>query len=152
MVAEFHRLAPPFQPGPGTFDVYVELRQRLSECVYATAKELGIDPLLFKVWHENKALTKVGSRVPAPAIFEKKEGRHEEDDDQAMFDQMIRLAKPGGESTVITSVRQAMCSILADYNVEIIRVFVLLPPDQIDHRAEIEERFRKAVPAAGLPT
>jgi len=149
MVAEFHRLARPFQPGPGAYDVYVELRKQLTECALQAAADFDIDPRLWKVWHERKALTKIGSRVPAPALSGALDEEKNDDEDQA--NQMIRLTKPGGESVVITSVRHAMCSILADYNVEIIRVFVLLPPEQVGRRAEIEQRFRERVTHAGLP-
>jgi len=142
-VAAFHRLARPFEPGPGAFDVYVEVRKGLTECAHQIAADFGFDKRLIKVWTERKALTKVGSRVSPPA-------QGKDDEDQA--NQMIRLTKPGGESVVITSVQHAMCWILADYNVEMIRVFVLLPPELHGRRAEIEQRFRDKVPAAGIPT
>lgn len=142
-VAAFHRLARPFLPGPGAFDVYVEVRKRLAECAHQVAADFGFDPRLFKVWKERKALTKVGSRVAPPA---------QEKDDEDQANQMIRLTNPGGESVPITSVQHAMCSIMAEYNVEMIRVFVLLPPELQERRKEIEQRFREREPAAGLPT
>jgi hypothetical protein len=134
-VAEFYRLEVPFSPGRGAVDLYVSVQRDLKACAQRAAEEHKIDPRLFKVWSVRKSLTKLGSRDP------------DKDDE----DQMVRLCKPGGPSELITQDRQAICSLLARYNIEMVRAFVLLPPDKEALREKIEQMFSEQVEDARLP-
>jgi uncharacterized protein len=130
-------------PEQGT-DGYNLAIQRVETYIEKWAKDFSVDPQLWHVWSMRVRLTKMGSHIPVSDRFKPANPK-----DQDRYGQMIRLAEPGKKSKLLTEVPQALCHLLANFNLEIIRVYVLLPQNRRNERDKIAARIRSDVSSAG---
>ncbi|MDP9104882.1 MAG: HD domain-containing protein [Candidatus Eremiobacteraeota bacterium] len=98
------------------------------------------------VWSSDIVLTKVGSHVPTSALYRRDENKAQKG---SGYTDTIRLAdRHRGKSRPIFEVPQSLTSFMANYNMRIIRVYVLL--DDNDGRGdEIQAYIMRAHPHEG---
>jgi hypothetical protein len=144
MVAEVEQFVALRDDDQGT-DGYALAISSIDKQLDTWAHDFTIHRDLWTVWKQRIRLTKVGARISVSSRF-----RPAKKEDEDKYGQMVRLAEPGGESVLLTDVPQALCHLLANYNLEIIRVYVLIPHDRKrELKAAISSRIREDVPAAG---
>jgi HD superfamily phosphohydrolase len=111
--------------------------QMVREKIPAWAHEFGIPNDFWYVWSKaGQSLTKIGSRVP---VSEKA--------DQEVVEQVVKVLNVhDNTSRPIVEVDRSLMSILSNYALYTLRVYVLLPAGMETKREKIEERIRKDLP------
>ena len=146
MVGEIEYFAGFTQPGQP--DAHLGAVSNVENSLGQWAEQFSIPPALWKVWQKTINLTKIGSHAPWSSRF-KPPTREDLDE----YKQMVRLAKPGKASRLITDMPQSLTFFLADYNLAMIRVYVVLP-ELKEHlktrlRRKIELQIRKDLGGLG---
>jgi hypothetical protein len=126
------------------FRQFLNEKQLINEHIPQWAERFGIDRRLWYVWPSKAwTLTNVGSQVPISAVME----MSSEEKGLGEYEQGIRvLNESTGGSTPITGISRSLMSVLANYAVYPLRVYVLFPPgaEEIDaRRKEIGNRIQE---------
>lgn len=117
--------------------------QSVKSHLAAWAKEFNIDPRLWYVWNRSTTLTKIGSRIPVSE-------RDLSQKDADKYDQAVRiLSKTGADSQPIVELRHSLMSVLSEYELEGLRVYVLLPEGKQQERKRIAARIKADLPFIG---
>ncbi|MFH1113892.1 MAG: HD domain-containing protein [Pseudomonadota bacterium] len=99
------------------------------------AEEFKIDPDRWYVWPRVMELTKVGSHEPIGGGDEAKKKS-----EQAA---RVRVNEETLRSEVITTIPQSLMSIMSNYANYMLRLYVLLTPEEMEKRSSIEKRIRE---------
>lgn len=120
--------------GSGT-KLYRRTMRLLDDKKKGWANEFGIDPSRWYVWPRVMELTKVCSHDPRDVTGETKKKS-----EQAA---RVCVNEDSLQSEVITTVPRSLMSIMSDYANYMLRLYVLLTPDDMHMRSSIEKRIKK---------
>lgn len=114
-------------------DHFRDKQRVLAYCLEEVADNFDINKDLWFLWSKGgMALTKIESHVPASRAT------HSEEEDQDKIAQTLRIIDPrSGQTTPIVEVKQSLMSVLSDYALYALRLYVLLPPGMEGRRSEI---------------
>jgi uncharacterized protein len=112
-------------------DAFAEQLKHIKSKVPEWAKTFKVPEHLWCVWDKEVKLTEIGAS-------------HVEDDEDAEL--AIRIVrKHGTKATPIVNLRESLMTVMADHNIAMIRVYVLLPRGS-DKRAKIGAAIRSECP------
>ena len=105
------------------------------------AAQFTIEPERWYIWRKETPLTKVGSLVDVASY------RESEIDDKDEYEQAVRVleAENSATSIPIMSMPHSLMSILSDYSIRMLRIYVLLRPGEIGKREEIRAAIQKSL-------
>jgi uncharacterized protein len=115
----------------------VAVKQRID----SWAKVFKIDRSRWYLWEPPAmVLTKIGSRIPISSVLSG-------DEEKDKYHQSIRiLNRAGNDSTPIVESPDSLMSILSDYGLYSLRVYVLFPEGQESRRGEISKFIAEDLP------
>ncbi|MBD3397533.1 HD domain-containing protein [Candidatus Micrarchaeota archaeon] len=99
------------------------------------ANEFGIEADRWYVWPRVMELTKVGSHEPI--------GADEETKKKSEIAAKVLTNEESLESEIITTIPQSLMKIMSNYANFMLRLYVLLTPEEQEKRSEIEARVKK---------
>jgi uncharacterized protein len=111
------------------------MKSLISQKKGAWASEFGIDSDRWYVWSTVMELTKIGSHEPI--------GGGDEVKKKAEQAARVRVGEDSLESVPITTVPQSLMNIMSNYANYMLRVYVLLTPEESHKRSSIEKRIRE---------
>ncbi|HZZ71040.1 MAG TPA: HD domain-containing protein, partial [Pirellulales bacterium] len=121
---------------------YDDRRKLIKAKVSQWADKFGIDLRLWHIWSKATKLTKTRSRVPVSSAG------HISAQDQDNIEQSIRILKKNADvSCPIVEDERALMSILADYSLHSLRIYVLLDAEKASRRTEIEQTIQADISA-----
>ncbi|MGO8878216.1 MAG: HD domain-containing protein [Desulfomonilaceae bacterium] len=105
------------------------------------ADQCGIEQGRWYIWSKNVALTSVGSLVEVSSSFESKT------DEEDNYWQAVRIlaGDKSGASTPIMRQSRSLMKILSNYSIYILRVYVLLRPEEVDRLEAIKSTVGKSL-------
>jgi HD superfamily phosphohydrolase len=105
------------------------------------AEQSGIEPGRWYIWFKNVALTRVGSLVEVSSSFESKT------DDKDNYWQAVRVlaGDKSGTSKLIVEEDRSLMKILSNYSIYILRVYVLLRPEEVNRLEAIKFTVGKSL-------
>lgn len=116
-------------------------RQAIQDRIEKWSRKYRIDRTLWYVWPSRMALTKIGSHIPASRIEDNG------DDDQDKLQQAIWVRSSDGESSYpIMEAPNSLMSVLADYEANTLRLYVLFPDGKEVKRDAIRKEFKEEFP------
>lgn len=110
-----------------------QLRRQLEDKKKNWAEEFGIDVSRWYVWRRTIELTEVGSYTPLG-----QEGR-----EKSEHAARVRTREDSLESEPITSLQRSLMNVMSKYANYMLRVYVLLAPEELEKRPLIEERIQR---------
>ena len=116
------------------------LREKvIKERIPIWAEEFGIDKTYWYVWaRAGMKLTRIGSHVPVSSIL------NSDSEELDKYEQSIRiLDSENNSSKEIVSIKQSMMSVLSNYGLYSLRIYILFPEDSEDKRREIIRRIKE---------
>jgi uncharacterized protein len=117
-------------------------RQALQDRIEKWSTKYRIDKSLWYVWSSRMALTKIGSHIPASRIEDKG------DDDQDKLQQAIWVRNSDGDaSSPIMEAPNSLMSVLADYEADTLRLYVLFPKGRESKRDAIRKEIKGEFPS-----
>ncbi len=124
-----------------TKELFQHLVQRAKEKMSMWSERSGIEPERWFVWKKSVELTKVGSHLDVSSRFES------ETDDEDKYWQAIRVlaTETNGKSTPIMEVGRSLMKVLSDYSIYILRVYVLLKPEEAHRKPEIKSIIQRSL-------
>jgi len=124
-----------------TKELFLHLAQRARDKKFRWAQRFGIEPERWYIWPKNVELTKVGSLVDVASYFEA------ETDDTDKYSQAIRVLKSENSATSdpIMKMSRSLMHILANYSIYILRIYVLLRPEEMGKKEEIKAAIQKSL-------
>jgi HD superfamily phosphohydrolase len=116
-------------------------REAVKQRLDSWARTFDIDRSRWYLWEPAAmVLTKIGSRIPVSAVITG-------DEDKDKYHQSIRiLNRAGTDSIPIVESPDSLMSIMSDYGLYSLRVYVLFPEGQESKRAAISEYISKDLP------
>lgn len=123
---------------------FLTKKQAVYEKVNMCAKRFKIDRKLWYIWDKaGITLTKIGSHIPVSAMEEA--GISGTDKDK--YEQTIRVLDSKGKSSKsIVELKNSLMSVLSNYALYIIRIYVLFPNGKENKRGEISDFIKKELP------
>lgn len=119
------------------------LRAQLQDKVEKASNTFGIHPRLWHIWDSGLNLSKIGSRVP---LSEMAEGSLEEDMQQSVRILTTEPDDPESKSKLLVEHDFALMKQLSQSRFYAIRLFVHLPEEKPQLRADIEKFFQDELP------
>lgn len=124
-------------------DAFLNNQQQVTEKIGSWSNEFGIPEKLWYVWSKISPLTKIGSHLPLTRDTDKEKEKEREDE----LEQAIRLLHPtDDQSKPIMACKQSLMSILSDYALFTLRVYVLLPSAKQQLRDSIADKIKQDLP------
>ncbi len=126
---------------PKTKELFSHLVQRAKENMSQWADQCGIEPVRWYIWSKNVTLTSVGSLVEVSSSFESKTDKEDN------YWQAVRIlaGDKSGTSTPIMRQSRSLMKILSNYSIYILRVYVLLRPEEINKLEAIKSTVGKSL-------
>ena len=93
------------------------------------------------IWSKNVELTKVGSLVEVSSRFESQT----EDEDNSLLAVRILASDKSGTSKLIMEEDRSLMKVLSNYSIYILRVYVLLQPEEVDKLESIKSTVGKSL-------
>jgi len=126
---------------PKTKELFSHLVQRAKENMSQWSEQCGISQRRWYVWSKNVALTKVGSLVEVSSRFESKS------DEEDNYWQAVRIlaGDKSGASRPIMKEDRSLMKVLSNYSIYILRVYVLLQPEEVDRLESIKYTVSKTL-------
>ena len=143
LIVSSERFAPR-EPGPDR-ERWRRERQQIEKRKKEWAQHFGIDEQLWYIWEQsNLGLTKISPQIPVSEA-ESAEAI------KAKAEQVVRLLVPSdGTSIPIFSSERSMMTTLARHTIFALRVYVVLPPEKLQLRTEMEAHIRDDAPIGWL--
>lgn len=119
---------------------FYHMKQSIYEKLPKWARDFRVKEELLYVWAPPAAtLTKIGSHVPASFV--------PTEDDKDRAEQAVRILNANGNtSDPVSSLHHSLMHILSNYALYSLRVYVLLPKDQITKRHAIAAKIQEDLP------
>lgn len=111
-------------------------KQSLQERIPSWAARFGIDEKYWKVWHLNKTLTRIASKVPFQLLRNQSGGSEREEDEHAVVIWNARR----DEYKSIMEIPWSLMRVLADRALYCLRVYVLFPSG-LEKKKELREQI-----------
>ncbi len=107
------------------------------------ANQFGIDRNLWYIWQKSITLTKIGSRIPTSDLDINSQKNADK------YEQSVRvLSKTNADSKPVFDLPYSLMSVLSEYELTALRVYVLLPEDKQNERENIAAKIKLDSPYA----